>query len=316
MSYIKLAMQLKEARREVYRSLPSEVRALHAILRLASSPKRQKKAFSKGQITQLVDKMLVSEGISRDLAKDGLEVPAIDWGKIYLVAVNSVARKLRLADTQREDFLVDVVGDMVMGQSVMSLRNTGPWKHNLMEQVEIWVRDGWSDKRIEATLTNWIKDKVMNLYKRWRAESGPADVGFQRGAPSDDYKGRDIYENLFTLDGLSSGQLSGYYSIMRSNPFAKDLVNKIRKKLDQRSDDLGLIWEAYMGDPSASMRDLLNEEVTGPNRRKMPLWEAMGYEEGASSNVGKIGNKIKNLRKFLRTLWPDIDDVMRDMSSR
>jgi len=314
MSHNKLANHVRKAKRKVYASLPAEIRTLHALMRLASP--RRKRAFSEGQITKLVEQMLDREGIRRELEGDGLEIPTIDWGKIFKVGVNSMARKLNLEHTQREDFLNDVVGDMIMGQSIMSLRDTGPWKRNLMEQIEDWVREGYNDNRIKASLTKWVKMKVSNLYKRWKAETGDADTGFQQGTPDDGYEGRDTFEDLFTLDGLSSGQLSGYYSLMRSNPAAKQLIEKIKKELNQRYDDLGMIWEAYMNNPASSMRELLKVDVTfkAGARGKVPLWRALGFEEGDSSNPGKLGYRVKKLRKFLRNKWPDIDDVLRDLS--
>lgn len=315
MAYQKISLMIKKARREVYQTLPQELRAIHAMSRISSRPKR---AFSKGDINRLVNQLLRSEGIEQELQDEGLEVPNIDWGEIFLIAINQMARKYNMSPTMREDFLSDVVGDMVMGQSIITVRDTGPWRLSLTEQIEEWIRDGYNEGRIKGSLINWIKNKVANLYERWKAQRGHTDdIGFEVGSPDDEYRGRDVYENLFQLDGLSSGQMSNYHSLIRQTPEVRDIVNRITKQLERQDDALGYLWQAYMKDPAASMLDLLTIPVdaTVDNRRQtVPLWQAMGYD-GPDQSRQRIDYQIKKLRSHLKRMWPDIDDVLRDIKS-
>lgn len=315
-TYLKIANQLKQSSRAIYQTVPKEFRAIYAMLRIASAPRVPKKAYAKSDITRLVNQMLKSEGIARDLEAQGLRVPNIDWGKLFMVAISQMARRYDMSQTQKEDFLVDVVGDMVMGQSIITVRDTGPWKRSLTKQIQEWVEAGYDDNRIKASLISWIKDKIANLYKRWLVQRGHGDdIGFEVGSPSDEYQGRDVYENLFTLDGLSRAQMSTYQSLIRSNPVVRDIVKRITQQLERRDDSIGYIWQAYLNDPAATLQELFTVPVDATiegRRQRVPLWKAMGYD-GPNQKRQKLDYHVKKLRKHLKQMWPDIDDVLRDL---
>jgi len=311
----KVAQHIRQAQRKIYQSVPKELRALHAMLRISSEP-RKKKAFSQGDITRLINQMLDRGGITKNLTEEGLAIPNIDWGKLFMVAISQMSHKLNLSNTLREEFLNDVVGDMVMGQSIMTVRETGPWKQNLMEQIEEWVLDGYNENRIKASLTSWIKNKIQNLWKRWKAQRGHTDdIGFEVGSPGDDYQGKDVYENLFNMDGLTGGQMGHYQRLIRQNPVVKDIVDRITRKLEQRDDTIGYLWQAYLKDPTATLEHLLTISVDATvdgRRQSVPLWEAMGFD-GPNESRQKVNYHVKKLRKHLKTMWPDIDDILRDL---
>lgn len=303
---VKVAQALAKGRRKVYASIPLPIRALHALVRIA----RVKVAFSKNDINRIVDQMMTKEGVYKRFEKQGLTPPDINYGDLFYIAVNTVGRKFRFSQQQREDYLNDIVGDMVMGKSIITLRGTGEWKHNLTEQVAIWVEDGWSDDRIKKTLVKWIMDKVMNLAKRERAERGPVTETLEQGRPNSDAMG--IYEDMFTMDGLTKSQMSHYQTLMRTNHDARNLVQKIQKVLERRNDELGYLWQAYTSDPSATMRDLVYAEVRTPEG-VLPLWEALGYPDATSNVAGKVHFQIKKLRAYLESQWPVIQEVLAEM---
>lgn len=318
MAYQKISRQIKQAQRDVYQSIPKEYRVLHALVRIANAPRRPKKAYSQSDITRLVDQMLKSDGVVRNLETEGLDVPRIDWGKLFMVAISQMARKYNMSQTMREDFLADVVADMVMGQSIITLRDTGAWKHSLTGYIEEWVKEGYDENRIKAVLTNFIKDKLANLHKRWLSQRGHGDdIGFEVGSPDEDYKGREIYENLFTMDGLSTGQMGSYQSLMRKNPVVKDLVDRITRQLERRDDTMGYLWQAYLKDPAASLSEIIEVPVDANidgRRQVAPLWKAMGFD-GPDQDRRKVDYHVKKLRKHLKSMWPDLDDVLRDLKA-
>jgi hypothetical protein len=308
----RIALRLKQASRTIYASLPPQIRALHAITRIAGI---QKRAMSVNDINRVVEHSLKMNEQIQILVRDGHKIPNIRWGSVFHAAVKSVARQHKWSRTQIETYLNDVVGDMVMGQSILGLRDRGLWKHNLATQIAEWMKDGKSDSEIGKLLTRWVQDKASNLAKRDRAQTGPATTSFEPGAPSEEQqKTREIFENLFVMDGLSSGQMAGYRSLLRTNHEARQLVERIHKVLGRRDEEMGHIWEAYMSNPSGSLRDVLKEEVhttIAGRRTKVPLWEALGFEEGAAQNAGKLLYKVRKLRSWLKKQWPDVEDVVQ-----
>lgn len=288
--------------------------ALKALIRVAgygTPPLRLKKAYSQGDITRLIDHQLDREGINQSLAAEGLDIPRIDWGQLFMVALAQQTRKLELSQTQREDFLADVVSDMILGQSISGLRDTGPWKLNLAEQIGEWVRDGFDENRIKATLTNWIKNKIYNIYRRYLAEVGPADIGFQRGAPQDDGGFGSVYEELFSMDELTPSRFRSVEKILRDREVAA-LISRMTAELSRRDDRAGYVWQAYISNPSATGRQLMEipVEATIEGRRVVvPLWEALGFD-GPDESRQRINYQVNQARKEIQKLWPQIKTVL------
>jgi hypothetical protein len=307
----KIARQLRRAKSDLYRSIPKNLRVLHSLARIAAHGKpRKKKAFRKQDITRLVDQQL-----AQDLRGTDLEAPDIEWGKLFMVAISVMARKMNMSDTMRDDFLSDVVGDMVMGQSVMSLRDTGEWKNTLTEEIRDLLEQGYTEDRLKGSLTTWIKNKIFNLWKRWKKQrENESGGGFQHGRPPEDYQGKEVFEELFEVDGLSSGQMSGYMKMINRNPEVTNLLKEVTKTLERRDDELGILWRAYIENPNASGPELLNEEVR-INGKRMTLMDYFGYDpEAYNTNKGKINYKIEKLRGLLKRMWPEIEDVLRDLN--
>lgn len=278
----------------------------------------QRLAFSAGEIDRAVQQALQKEHIPMILADKGLSLPDIKYGDIFKVTMNSLARKWRLDRQQREDMLAEVLGDMIVGQSLSGIIDRGPWKHTLASQIQEWVASGMDQRHIEATLARWITHKLGVIYNRWILRNQDAPYGIEQG--DDDGGGggsesKNLLQSVLSLDTVDSRIMGNYHSMLRHNPQARDIVLRIGEMLDQRYDDLGLIWQAYTEDPGASIRELLAAPVYPEARapHKIPLWQALGYAEDSGSNPGKLHNQIKNLRKVLRTLWPEIDRIIAEM---
>lgn len=303
----KVASAIAQGRRLIYASIPVEIRALHAIIRIA----RVKVSFSKSDINRIVAQMMDKDGVTKRLAQQGLPLPDIDYGTLFHVAVNTVGRRFRFSQQQREDYLNDVVGDMIMGKSIITLRGTGSWKYNLTRQVEAWVTEGWNDTRIKGTLVKWISDKVMNLLKRERAERGPVTKSLEPGRPQND-KAIGIYEGMFSMDGLTKSEMSQYHQMLKENPDARRLVEKIQQVLDRKDDVLGYIWQAYKSDPSATIRELAYIVVNTP-QGPMKLWNALGYSDDIPTDPAKTHHHLKKLRKYMKAQWPAIEEVLAEV---
>jgi len=325
----KIAQHVNDAQRRVYASLPHEMRVAHALARILQITGKQEQAhrivanlvqrkfgkrhvvaYSEGMITKLVEDEIRKEGVRDELEIFGESLPNLDWGKYYLTIVNKFTRKFNLDKFQRDEILSEVVSDTVMGTTLLPDRGRSTaWKHNVVGYLQEWAEAGHDERTIKKLLFKFLGDKTTNIVKRYMAVHVKQEKSFESGRPGDDYDGGGMYEDLFTMDGLSSGQMSSYMSLLRDNPEVRNLVKTMDKWLQRQDDEYSLIWKAYMSDPTASMENILKNKVRGPGG-SMPLWEALGFEENSRSNVGKLAYRLKKLQALLKRKWPEIEDAL------
>lgn len=331
----KIAAQLKRAKRQVWQTMPEDFRVIAACARIfheanqvahrqaavARQARRHKTAYSARDITMAVNQLLDRNKVNQKLQQDGLPpVPNIDWGKVIVSSMRKYAYRMPM---DMEDAIAELFTDMLAGDRGTKIRDRGAWKHNIIEQIEAWARDGYDKRRMEGSLVMWTKNKAENMMRTYEALNINDDTGFDSGeAPGDSLRGQGrMYESLFTFEGLTRDMMGNWMSMSRRNPVLKDLVQRIRRKLEQRGDEYALIFEAYMQDPSASMDDLLDEEVfaTDPSsgaQGRIPLWMALGFNPDDSSNKGKLGYRIKKLRELLISMYPVIESTLRDLQMK
>jgi hypothetical protein len=325
----RIAQTLTDTRRALYASTyDADFRSFVAALRILTvdtstlrESSRRKVAYSPGELTRAVNDLLRKARLNDKLVAGGYDpVPNVDWGKIIFFTARKYANRMS-ADLQ--DVIGEFMLDIIAGERSNSIRNTGQWRGNVVDEIEGWAMQGASKNHMEALMTKWSKHKLYNMMRTDEARTNP-DMGFDSGdAPDDLGKGsRRMYENIFTMEGLTRDMMSNWTALIRSNPVMRDLVRKIHKSLARRDDDYGLIFQAYMQEPSASIRDLLEISVEGTDpdtgrETRLPLWRALNLNpEKPGSHVGGLGYRIKNMRELLKSMFPEIESVLRDLQAR
>lgn len=313
----RIAAKLRQAQQTLYRdSFSHKRRAAYALFRILTTGRsRGKKAYSKSQINQLVKSQ-----IQQKMRGSDAEIPDVDWGKLFMSVVHNVARKVDASPTQREDFLVDVIADVILGESFGGRRDTGPWKMSLPDYVVEWIEKGKDARDIRRLSGKMIGDKVMNLWKRWISTYG--DVGFELGSPDDNYQGSDVFEGIFQMDSLSRSEAGEFMSLINQNKAFEQVMDQIERFLEKRGDEYQYVWKAYLQNPVINKwKKLLPTQIQAEDpktgkRGKMPLWQALGYDEGSDSNRGKLKYLVEKLQKLLKQKWPEVDDFLRDISNK
>lgn len=327
----RLASYLRSAQRSIYASsTPSEFRALvamarifHDTARIERRASRNVRAYSARDLTMAINSLIQREGIDRRLQADGLPpVPKVDWGKV--IVRNS--RKYVPKSMDQEDFVAELFTDMLAGKRVNTIRETGDWRNNIMGEIEAWAREGYDKARMEATLGKFTQNKAYNMLRTEMVRVNP-DSGFESGEADPEALGKGrLFESLFTLDGITKDMMGNWMSMSRRNPVLTDLVRRIQDKLQKRDDDYAHIFSAYMQDPAATANELLEVTINGVDpktgqRGRMPLWQALGFDEPLdtntrNSNKVKFNNRLKNLRKILVGMYPEIESVLQDLQMR
>lgn len=308
---------LKKAHLQIYRTLPEDMRVASAIVRIMGGAPVRTAGFRKKAYTAESINALINGELKKELRGSGHDLPNVNWGRLFFGIVGKYVKHQELPKQYMEEYLNDVVGDMVMGESLGARRHTGEWKHNLAQQVRMWLDAGKGDQDIAGLTGKWAKSKVKNLGARWKSLA--QDEGFEMGQPSGEGEGgRAMYEGLFTMDAQSAGVMSNYMSLIRVNPDVRMQITRIHKNLMRRDDKMAHIWQAFTVNPTPSFEELLRTEIEAKDPLtgrpgKMPLFQALGYTEGDPSNRGKLQNQVKNLKKILHDMWPDVEEVLMEI---
>lgn len=327
----RIASIIRQARSEVYSSLPEDFRAFSALVRIAQhagveihrpgrgrrarmTRRRVKKAYDKKDITRGVNQLLKRERVDQQLLDAGMPpLPDVDWG--WVIVMN--ARKFaRYSHVDTEEFIAELFSDMIAGSRLNTLRDYGPLKHNIVKQLKEWGMEGKGKRDIERLLATWTQRMAKAMLNTEAARARTLDdrsIGYDSvNAPGEQEEMRgQIFDDIFQLGGGATTDMMNMWHSMQpgSDPIWRDLLRRINDFFEEYGEEYGLIWSVYMRNPKANMPEILNEEVIWEGERQT-LAEVLGFKmetlRDQRNSMSKLRYRLNKMFDLVKKRFPDL----------